>query len=790
MIKEKLIINTDNIPLTIKSNKNLIVKGQTKLSKKKIFFDVEYKYTPKNILISTTIKSNMISPKNNEIKFYFRFVDDKNHCYFSIKDGQYIKFAVVGKGKHTLETSWIKITEGNLFKDKFSFILSVFEETTTVIISDTMALNIEETPEVEGKAGIRFVSSNDEGFNIEMENLHFTEEILNFESIIKMPKTPEVFFMIANNFYDQKRYDLALVYYKKGLLFGPGDDKIYNRIGNLLFLIEEYWDAIKFYQRSIELDPENEEYKINLGRAYIKTNKEKEALDILEEPIKKGLKDPNLLIDYSLIWINNGEYEKALYFLKKAEKKAKNNSTLLYRKGKCLINLGDIDAGKKSLYEAANILVRTEPSSGAIILKYSLEKKTDIDSLKLLCELLKDNNDYRDIYELIKKSRCEIDIDDQLIEELINAEIKLDLYDKALEEYKNLKTKELTPNLRHLKMLIYINLSKYKEANKEINYFIKNNNDLKININELVYYKLMIMNLSEKITDCKKEITLLKKNKSYYFQALGEYGKILIAEKQYKKGINTLAEVINSKEIIDPKIYYFLGIGYYNLEDLVSAKNNLLKVYNIIPNDPVIPYVLSNIFFYMREYDSALKILTDSYSYLPNDGRKDNLLGNIYMAKGLLNNAHDHFENALGRDPKNIEFSLNLAELYYRCKNYNNAYQITKKILDKDRSKQAETLNIKLRSHLLISIKCSRCNREWDFLKGIHDTEITKKNISKLPPQAPAGACAKCGKIYCKACVNELNKKKNICPLCQTKLELNSSGLRIIADKILRGRND
>ncbi|HOV13820.1 MAG TPA: tetratricopeptide repeat protein, partial [Spirochaetota bacterium] len=344
--EDNIIINHTNYQIEYKNKKNLSIKGVTTIPDEEIFFDINYKKELKNFLITFNSNSKMNS-MTNEIKFYFRYVDDKNYCSFSVRGGQYIKFAVIGNGETRIQTSYIKISDINIFQDKFNFILLCFEESTTVLIDNVIILHIEHTPEIEGKIGIQFLSPKKDDFNLNLENFYITDDILTFEAIIEMPKNSNVYFMEANDFYEQNRYDLSLIYYKKGLLFGKGDDKIYNRVANLLFLIEEYKEAEKYYNEALRLNPDKIDYKINLGRTLLRLNKDNEASKLLEAGIENGVRDIELFIDYSALWMKVRKYDEALKYLKMAQEIDSNNFSVLYKTGKCLIEMGHIDAGKK-----------------------------------------------------------------------------------------------------------------------------------------------------------------------------------------------------------------------------------------------------------------------------------------------------------------------------------------------------------------------------------------------------------------------------------------------------------
>ena len=340
---------------------NLVLNGEIDgISKGTIDFDLKYEKEVTNFMITFAL-SGKNQPTDKEIVFYYRFVDKDNYCCFSIKDGVFIRWTLVGKGEVKLQTSYLKVTDQNLFSDKFPFILSVFEDTTTVIVDNKIVLNIDHCPIVKGQVGIQFANKKNENYNLTFEDFNVSEEIVNFQHVLTFPKNCDVYFMQANDFYEQNRCDIALIYYNKGLLFGPGDDKIYNRIGNIYFLIEEYEKAIKFYQLALDAVPEKVEYKMNLGRAYARFNKNDEALELLS-PLVKNSDDLEMLIDFATVKINTQDYDTAIDILQKVLTLDENNFVAMYKLGRAMICNNDLDNGKMFLRKSVIQRWRTVPA--------------------------------------------------------------------------------------------------------------------------------------------------------------------------------------------------------------------------------------------------------------------------------------------------------------------------------------------------------------------------------------------------------------------------------------------
>ncbi|HOJ65048.1 MAG TPA: tetratricopeptide repeat protein [Spirochaetota bacterium] len=786
-----------NNELIINKKDNIIISGV--FQKENSDFDIEYTKIVKNAIISFQLDSRM-EVGTNEIKFYFRYRDNLNHCYFIIKGGQYIKFAIVANGKPSIQTSFLKISNHNLFNEKYYFILSIFESSTTVVIDNEIIFNIEHTPEEEGRIGISFYSEKDQSFNLSFNGFTISDDILDLEPILNIVKKSDPYFMLANDFYEQNRYDMALIYYKRGLLFGKGDHKIYNRIGNILFLIEEYKNAVFYYRLALQENSSKIDYKINLGRALIRSGEDEDGIKLLEEAINNNIEDVDMFVDYASVWIKRGLYEKALLYLSKAYEMAPDNPAVLSKMGKILIeknwvkepseeNFKEIKKGKEYLLKAAKIFYEKDPSSSVIILKYSLNKGYDPETLKFLAKILIENQDYKDIYEILKKGQIELIFDEDLIEMLIEAEFKLELYDYALKEFD--KIANFTPKMKFLKAKTLILTNHIDEGLNLLSEIEKDfvNDD---NINEFIYLRLYAASQNENKKDIKELFSKALAGKPYYDKVLEEYGKILVDEKKYNEALDIFSKI--SKDIIsnvneNPELHFNIGLAYLGIGDYFLANKYFKIAFNIVKTPSIIYYLASSM-FYLKQYTDALDFVLEYYDTLPDDGNKDNLLGNIYLALGRIGEAQKHYYKALSIDDENEEFGLNLAESFYRLNDYENAYMIVKQIVKKDKFDRAKTMYLKLKSHLFDTLSCANCTTEWDIPKNSENVKIDKEDLKDLPSYAPAGFCSKCNKIYCKECVKGLPDVDAICPICKSILTFNHNGLNIIAKNIINEKKE
>ena len=261
----------------------------------------------------------------------------------------------------------------------------------------------------------------------------------------------------------------------------------------------------------------------------------------------------------------------------------------------------------------------------------------------------------------------------------------------------------------------------------------------------------------------------------------------MVDNNEYEKAIETFMNIKKDKDN-KPELLYNIALAYSELKEYLLAKEHLLKAFRI-NESPQIVFLLANILIHTMEYKEALNILTTYYNTLPKDGSVDNLIGNIYLANNKIPEAQKYYYKALGIDKENEEYALNLAESFYRLKDYKNAFHITKQIVKKEKFDRAKTLHMKVKSHLFVTLSCSGCSNYWDISVDENSQkgqDFKNEQVADLPKDAPAGICHKCNLIYCKSCVKGLPEIDATCPRCGTTLKFDTPSLKIIGNKFLQ----
>lgn len=654
----------------------------------------------KNIITTMLFKGNKSDRVPEEIVFFFRFIDMNNYSSFSIKSGNQIRFTCMTGGKISLRTDYIQISKDNLFTEKFNLAFSVFEENLTVLIDGVMITCIDHVMDEKGDFFIQIIPYKNSFLNFKLEQVSVSQEILSFEPIINMKKNPAAFFMLANDLYERNSYDLALYYYKKGVLYGKGDDKIYNRIGNIQFLIENYASAEFYYKQAMDENSGNIEYRINYTRSLIKQNKSELFMPLVEDFINNINYNEELIIDYAGYIIGKRDWYKAKEILELIKEKSSDNPAYKARYGRVLIEMGNITEGRSFILTASSDMAVNDPASALILLKYSLDKSPNLEALKLTSDILYRAEEYGELCSLLTNFEQEVEFDEDLNNLYIRMLSKNGLYATVY----SMITKMDNPSydLLALKAESSIELKKYDEAEELINLLYSKAEFADKQINFLAVLIFRLAGFIKREPACMNDIYRnADKNDNSYQDVQKEYAKLLVDLMEFERAIPIVEDLLKIFPE-DLELQYNAGIALDGIGDYYAAVHYLGKVYNLT-GDSKAAYIYAHSLYYTKSFNNALDILLKHYSSLSKDGEADNLIANIYLSLGNIYEAQRYYYLALEKDEDNEEYALNLAESFYKQSDYESAYKITSQIIKANVFDRAMTLHLKIKESIAFS---------------------------------------------------------------------------------------
>jgi len=139
------------------------------------------------------------------------------------------------------------------------------------------------------------------------------------------------------------------------------------------------------------------------------------------------------------------------------------------------------------------------------------------------------------------------------------------------------------------------------------------------------------------------------------------------------------------------------------------------------------------------------------------------------------------YQDAMAQDPGNPEVALNLASLYLAQGGYAKARATLAPVLERfPELPRARELERRLREGFEQELACAGCDRRWWVPREVPPQSSFKVH-GEPPGEAPAGRCARCGRLYCIACASpHVREGQLYCPGCGERLRLADDALKYL----------
>jgi tetratricopeptide (TPR) repeat protein len=164
------------------------------------------------------------------------------------------------------------------------------------------------------------------------------------------------------------------------------------------------------------------------------------------------------------------------------------------------------------------------------------------------------------------------------------------------------------------------------------------------------------------------------------------------------------------------------------------------------------------------------------------------LTGNLAQIYGDLPRAEAAYRMGLESSPEDLSLLSALGRTYISLRQYAKAESIAKK-LEGIAPDRAARLGAEILEATTEPLSCSGCGRAWRVPRELPAQSAA--TIRAMPPDdSPAGACPRCGKVFCIACRKDALSadKRFTCPDCGEILKLGDARLRYLVRESLRHR--
>jgi len=217
---------------------------------------------------------------------------------------------------------------------------------------------------------------------------------------------------------------------------------------------------------------------------------------------------------------------------------------------------------------------------------------------------------------------------------------------------------------------------------------------------------------------------------------------------------------------------------------LESAAREYFKAASIDPGSAEYQANLAAAYIELERYGDAEERLRKAIDF-GGGARALLLTGNLAQIYGDLPRAETAYRLGLEAAPEDPTLLAALGRTYLALRQVAKAESIAQS-LDKVSTERADRLRTEIEEATTEGLSCASCGRIWRVPRDLPAQSAA--TIRAMPPDdSPAGACPRCGKIFCIACRRaELSEKRFTCPDCGETLKLSDNRLRYLVRESIR----
>jgi len=176
------------------------------------------------------------------------------------------------------------------------------------------------------------------------KNNMFESALKDFETAIRLnPEYKEAITNIGNLYFEQKDFDLAILYYDKSLSIDSTFYEAYNNRGYALASQGDFENAIVDYNKAIMLKPDYQLAYNNRGVAYGAVNNFSLAIDDLNKAISLDPKYAESYNNIGIVYIKQNDYASAISNFDKAVQLNMSYLDAINNRGMAKLNFGHLD---------------------------------------------------------------------------------------------------------------------------------------------------------------------------------------------------------------------------------------------------------------------------------------------------------------------------------------------------------------------------------------------------------------------------------------------------------------
>jgi len=180
---------------------------------------------------------------------------------------------------------------------------------------------------------------------------------------------------LAQEYYLNKQYDKAVVYYEK-IYARRQSEMVYHNYIDCLEQTKDYKTAVKVIKKQIKIEPDNLILWIDLGNAYATSGDEKQSKDAYEKAIHNLSPDRTQVLALGNAFFEQKQWDYALETYKKGKSMLKDEYPFVFEIGSVYKAMGDI-AGMTDSYLDALVVSASYLQTVEDALQISVGDNTD-----------------------------------------------------------------------------------------------------------------------------------------------------------------------------------------------------------------------------------------------------------------------------------------------------------------------------------------------------------------------------------------------------------------------------
>ena len=224
-------------------------------------------------------------------------------------------------------------------------------------------------------------------------NKRYQDAIIWFKKALAVdPKFVPAWFFIANTYNELNDKQVALECYKKTIELSPKNFWAYNNAGSICEEMDMNVEALQYFRKALEIIPKHHKVLFNMGVVFSKMGYEEKAQDYYWESIRGYKKYPYSFLNLSILYKDEEKLDRAILVISEGIRCNPSASFLYYNRACFLAMLGDTEEAFRDIVRAAQLnpvflryaekdeeLEKVRKHPGYQVLKKHLESKENPD---------------------------------------------------------------------------------------------------------------------------------------------------------------------------------------------------------------------------------------------------------------------------------------------------------------------------------------------------------------------------------------------------------------------------